>query len=397
MVKPPIDDRVALRLEAAATFAEAGAWVAAGDALVAAWQLAPMTPVAELVVACDTRAARTGVTAKKVTDREVAWLALAEQLDETNLPALLATPWPVHPNTAMARLERLERYPPNPRISQALFGLHARRHYASAVGRRVSRRIFRLLFAQADPIVAEYVTRLDHDNLADRAYGIGTLGSLVKKRLPPIRPPSLRETAELARLVAVTTSPTAAVDQQSRAQLLDAIYAAPFDDGPREVLADLLVELGEPHGEYIALQLRRARGEGKTLARERALQRLAGKTWNAALEVDGAFDIEFARGFPVRAKTHHARFDAPAWATIEHLVLLSPTEFAMRAVPHLRGLRILHGVPRGMLAAVELPVPDQLDELVVEGNLGLARATHLAPRVLGIDHVPHTQLPALAG
>jgi uncharacterized protein (TIGR02996 family) len=37
--------------------------------------------------------------------------------------------------------------------------------------------------------------------------------------------------------------------------LLDAIRAAPADDAPRMVLADLLSELGDPRGEFIACQL----------------------------------------------------------------------------------------------------------------------------------------------
>ncbi len=387
-----------MRLEAALAFAEADAWVDAAEELVSAWQLAPMTAVAELVVACDTRAPVEGVVAKKVSDREAAWVALAGQRDPDSLKQLLATPWPVHPSGAAIRIELLEKFDPHPRISQALFALHLRRQYPSSVGRRLSRRIFREMLVQRDPIIVEYIARLDADSLADRTYGLATLGSLAKKKLPGIYAPDAREVAAIARLVALTTSPTAATDERSRNDLLAAIYAAPFDDGPREVLADLLVELGDPRGEFIALQLRHARGERttKTLARERVLHRNAGKSWNEDLEADGAFDVEFARGFPVLARTHHARFGAPAWGTIEVLELVKPGGFTMREVPNLVGVRVLRGIPRGMLAAVVLPRPDQLDELVVDGAIGLAEPTALAPRILGIDALPHAQLPGLA-
>lgn len=74
------------------------------------------------------------------------------------------------------------------------------------------------------------------------------------------------------------------------APLLDAIRAAPADDGPRSVLADLLTDRGDPRGEFIACQL--------SGAHERADELLAAH----ALAWAGPFatpvhDWTFARGF----------------------------------------------------------------------------------------------------
>jgi uncharacterized protein (TIGR02996 family) len=58
--------------------------------------------------------------------------------------------------------------------------------------------------------------------------------------------------------------------------LLAQIYAAPDDDAPRAVYADLLMQRGDPHGELIACQLGRPRGTQPN-DRERALLSALGR------------------------------------------------------------------------------------------------------------------------
>src|SRR5947208_2415677 len=65
------------------------------------------------------------------------------------------------------------------------------------------------------------------------------------------------------------------------AQLLAAIHAHPGDDELRRVYADLLLERGDPRGELIVLQLRRAAGEAseREMEQERALLKRYAKAW----------------------------------------------------------------------------------------------------------------------
>src|SRR5262245_49827440 len=95
----------------------------------------------------------------------------------------------------------------------------------------------------------------------------------------------------------------------SDAPFLDAIRAAPADDGPRLVYADWLEERGDPRGEFIRLQCEHAHlGEDDPrqparAARVELLLHDHGEVWRAHLPgwVNGC---EFRRGFPhtVRAR-----------------------------------------------------------------------------------------------
>ncbi|MCC6524720.1 MAG: TIGR02996 domain-containing protein [Polyangiaceae bacterium] len=131
--------------------------------------------------------------------------------------------------------------------------------------------------------------------------------------------------------------------------LLAAIYAAPDDDAARLAYADLLCARGDPRGELVALQLRRARGEAapRALAREQALLRAHAAEWlgplarvaaggpSAGWQQPARWTREsaadpgvawFARGFPERLALGGPRWlyevlGEPAWATLRALEL----------------------------------------------------------------------------
>jgi uncharacterized protein (TIGR02996 family) len=126
------------------------------------------------------------------------------------------------------------------------------------------------------------------------------------------------ELAVVRQLVPRPSRPARGLDD-----LYAEVYANPGLDEPREVLADALVEAGDPRGEFIQLQLARARGESKPAGRtrERALLAAHVASWTLLRAVDPR-TVEFERGFPARAHVilsgAHASRDLladPRWST----------------------------------------------------------------------------------
>ncbi len=133
-------------------------------------------------------------------------------------------------------------------------------------------------------------------------------------------------------------------------ELLAAVYANPDDDVPRQIYADFLLERGDPRGEFIALQLQRARDAAPS-ARETELLAKYGKQWLGPLAIvlrwgKSYSNTKFERGFvSVADFIDHAekklRLIAadPGWATIEELARGNwPDEFItaapLRALKH---------------------------------------------------------------
>jgi uncharacterized protein (TIGR02996 family) len=101
---------------------------------------------------------------------------------------------------------------------------------------------------------------------------------------------------------ATSTSSKPASDDR---EMVDAIVEAPDDDGPRLVYADWLTEQQRPLGEFITLQVQRARGRVSKEARAREDELLA----SHRKELLGPFDavvarsgLRFERGFLVTAR-----------------------------------------------------------------------------------------------
>lgn len=165
-------------------------------------------------------------------------------------------------------------------------------------------------------------------------------------------------------------------------ELLAAVYAAPADDGPRMVFADALLERGDPRGEFIQLQLQRARGEGTdaTLDRERELATPKNRTaW--ALPIANGGTCTLARGFPrsvvVDSRTVKRILGIDAWATIEELkgmeglslkqaneLLAAPSTRFLRSVGRLKAPPASTGpLPWREVSLVFLPSRDFLERL----------------------------------
>jgi uncharacterized protein (TIGR02996 family) len=122
--------------------------------------------------------------------------------------------------------------------------------------------------------------------------------------------------------------------------LLAQIAAAPDDDAPRAVYADLLLQRGDPRGEFIQLQLEHADSD-----REHELLRTHEAAWNDAAGVRGA-GASYQRGFIYSLwgspATIVASRDALRTQPIVRLSLEPDGEFAALAtLPELARIRTL--------------------------------------------------------
>ena len=150
-------------------------------------------------------------------------------------------------------------------------------------------------------------------------------------------------------------------------QLYRDVYADPRNDENRRRLATRLEELGDPHGEFIRLQMERAETSGELSERERELRSKYANQWLGRIANQIGVEL-FHKGFVFRACVGPP--DVPAehvvpgwawgtralgsgteeqWATLERLSLwrsiMSGTE-KLLAHPNLHGLREIADLPR---------------------------------------------------
>lgn len=111
-------------------------------------------------------------------------------------------------------------------------------------------------------------------------------------------------------------------------ELLDKVYAAPFDDGPRLVYADWLLEQGSQRGELIMLQYKSATHglSPDERKREKELIEVNVREWLGPLfDVLDYRDTVFARGFLSACTAwlpdnpDPALLERPEWSTVERI------------------------------------------------------------------------------
>ena len=112
--------------------------------------------------------------------------------------------------------------------------------------------------------------------------------------------------------------------EEIEARLLEEIARAPDDDASRHVLADLLLERGDPRGEFIRLQLDEAQ-QGPQLERAARINELLEQhQWSWVPRGADAARCEFRRGLLFRADWPESTVPThEGWATVEQLELPS--------------------------------------------------------------------------
>lgn len=166
------------------------------------------------------------------------------------------------------------------------------------------------------------------------------------------------------------------------AELLLEVYAAPAEDVPRQVLADWLLERGEPRGRFIAEQL--AGRDASTLLQGNELD------WAGPIAVVcDANATVFRRGFPTEVRVCFRDHEAAdlaanvAWTTVERLAWHPDSVIRL---PELPVCTAMLNVPAEHLDLVR-PVVPQLVELGVRCHSEIAADLRDAPalRVLRLS------------
>lgn len=200
-------------------------------------------------------------------------------------------------------------------------------------------------------------------------------------------------------------------DHPTLTPLFDAVADAPDDDAPRHVLSDALLERGDARGEFIALQLLRARGLAtpKQQSRELIVQENHWRRWFSEVPGVGVGPTttitsahEFHRGF-LRAcvlTPCGVGEGSPSWRMVERIDVTpsSITNARELAAPALTRLSVLTGLDAACLQVV-LDGPDRprLYELGLAGPwLQDDRGRQEQREVLALKRFPTLRVLALA-
>ncbi|HEY0251991.1 MAG TPA: TIGR02996 domain-containing protein, partial [Kofleriaceae bacterium] len=138
---------------------------------------------------------------------------------------------------------------------------------------------------------------------------------------PPIAWPTLddRSRAICARIVELAPRLRTKRDRDlaAHAMLLEAIYQAPGDPGPKLAFADFLQQRGDPRGELVALQLTASPGRWLKRTRQRRMDAILQTFWrDLKAPAPITAGVVFRGGFPARIRMAGPLGNEPAWRLI---------------------------------------------------------------------------------
>ncbi|MBL8952913.1 MAG: TIGR02996 domain-containing protein [Myxococcaceae bacterium] len=307
---------------------------------------------------------------KKKSDRE-AWHALEQRQDPHDLPRLYAALRGMASTHVVELLPVLARWN-DPRSVTQLLGLLEKPQWSARTALPFFRAAARELAASRDVRARDGMLSLGdrYKTILLGAMGddVGALLRRIAAEMKIVEPELTRdEVVRVAELEAqfpaqlAAAKNTTAVKQgtmKSDQALLETIWAAPDDDGPRLVFADVLQQRGDVRGELITLQVARARGNATNETRAREYELLANSRrfaeWTSPVSQGG--DCHVRRGFPswvqLSARGLGSIATHPAWATVTAVT-------GLRAVPKKHAKALFE-------SATSLTDVGQIDEAVLE-------------------------------
>jgi uncharacterized protein (TIGR02996 family) len=311
--------------------------------------------------------------------------ALADEIERIELlPPFLGSLRSRRINELRERLEALGRRKPDPRVARALVELVRDAPYTSRSSRPMWDDVFELIVAIGDPRAHVWL---------DGVMAGANILEVQRKWL------ARRAAATRAKIPAPSEDVKPLARPQRPEDLLAAVYANPDDDAPRMVLADALIERGDPVGELIALQLRGKKASWKPHA----------KRWLGDLHRFVYADFVMRRGFlaeaTLRIRTTEEQVrarDLPGWATLEKIQLgyaqTSCVPRTCRVLREIRGLgtmgvRSLVALPHLRPLVLELDWRDPID-LLTWRSLDESPVVDRVVRLITppIEHLPGSRI-----
>lgn len=333
------------------------------EALVQAWAASPSVELAVLVErfeAAHPPAAFEGDTAE--------FVARARKPSLPELGSLARAILGPKSADTMLRVEALERLPPDPRVARALERIVREVPYTSNTARPVMSRLLALFAKVIDGAIAARVPEIEagwkfRENQRDWMHThLGRAVAGVEREAIVLEPAALSRIAALSAKLVPANAPKKG--ERTEEALLAEVYAAPYDDAPRLVLADFLLEKGDPRGELITLQFKGDKSKAE-LAREKALIAEHGKRWLGGIADVVLKEVGFRRGFPavVTARFRHhrdveAHGEAPEWSTIEEISWTTPGSFSEDQA------RFLYHVPKPLRPRVLATTEAGIEQLL---------------------------------
>jgi uncharacterized protein (TIGR02996 family) len=291
-----------------------------------------------------------------------AWEDLAEKLDPADLPVLLAGAIDRSSDRSLKRLKCLKKRPPDPRLWEWMLSALEKPPMQALSTIPFWEELLKLLPKHAFPAEFPRLEKLNSGNIA--RLGVSTMGAWFDKHLQVAwtgistfsRKEALsKDELELIKSRIVIKKPVDSSRQTTEA-LFSEIYASPDDNALRAVLADALMEAGNPRGEFIALQLQEDAASQK---KARALLKLYEKEWLGPFDrILSRQSLVWKRGFIEEAalsstmKAIHERdvLELPEWSTIKVLTTVYESQIPLQ--PALKNLVELRQL--GLSAAAQL-------------------------------------------
>ncbi|WP_164012315.1 TIGR02996 domain-containing protein [Pyxidicoccus trucidator] len=293
------------------------------------------------------------------------------------------------------QLEGFRKWPADPRLTPALAAI-ARLNVT--YHRQVLQDLCGLFMYLRDSRSLEALRRLGARQGAEDRHGgqfEGVIELITLQELPPLD----AETRALVDALEEAIGARAEAEARSapvREALLARVYAHPEDDSARLVLADHLLEQGDPLGDFIMLQCASQPDE----ARVRALLGKYAVPWQAPLgPLIAPSQTRFERGFPVAVQMAVERRQplpppGPAWGTVEAIDWNwsgPPEGAAWLADPHLHAVTQLSRTRAAIgrrLGAHAL----RLRSLELQGRLTV-EAPEIFTALAALPHLTRVDLP----
>lgn len=355
------------------------------------------------------------------------WLAAAKKRP-TDVPALVATPWPATWQQAQEWLPAVNKLADDPRLATWLAHVLETVPWTARGALAVYEAIGRRLVTLADSRAIEIIHRGAKN--AAKHYDASDLRELLEwvveeidvaahEATRPLAPADRDAWAELEKAVGgrAPRQRTGARGSDPLEELLAAVYARPGDESARRVYADALLETGDPRGELILLQCERAAGRStrETVRREKQLLDKHFDAWLGPLAgVVRREGVVFERGFLEAVDTKLRAYGAlapvtgdPRWSTVRAISIdtswsIDTSTIApflrhpvMRALQRVRGIwseLVLQVAQQGPLPWEDVSVSDCADPAALDRALPSARRLQSTRELADLQKVLATPL-----